>query len=166
MSKIQILPNLCTAANLLLGVAALAAVMNQNFQLSVVLILLAAAFDRLDGILARRYNAASSFGKEFDSLSDLVSFGVAPASLLYRSLGWHLHIASLACFALFILCGAFRLARFNILNDPSHFLGVPITVAGSILAVAIFFIPNPIFIVALAVLLSLAMISTIRIPKI
>jgi len=163
--KIHFMPNLCTAANLMLGVGAIAAVMNCNFRLSVVLIILAAAFDRVDGLVARRYDISSSFGKEFDSLADLVSFGVAPSSLLYSSLNMQ-NPAGLACFAFFTLCGAFRLARFNVLDNGSHFLGVPITAAGSILAVAVFFIPNPTAVLALAFLLSLAMISTVKIPKI
>lgn len=166
MSRIELVPNLFTAANLLLGVGAIAAVTNQNYKLGVVLILLAAAFDRLDGVFARRYNLSSSFGKEFDSLADLVSFGVAPSLLLYQLLSWHLNLVGLTCFALFTLCGAFRLARFNILNTQSYFLGVPITAAGSILAAGIVLFPYPAFMVVLTVLLSLAMISTIRIPKI
>ncbi len=83
MNRIEILPNLCTAANLLLGVSAIAAIINNHYQLSVGLIVLAAIFDRFDGTLARRLNVDSVFGKEFDSLADLVSFGVAPAALLY-----------------------------------------------------------------------------------
>lgn len=166
MSKIELIPNLCTAANLLLGVMAIAALINRNFQLSVILIVLAAVLDRADGILARRYNVVSAFGKEFDSLADLVSFGVAPAALSYSNMLEKWHAAGLACFALFTLCGAFRLARFNVSSNPSFFQGVPITIAGSILAVVVFLLPNPLLILALSVLLSVAMVSTIRIPKI
>jgi CDP-diacylglycerol--serine O-phosphatidyltransferase len=157
---------LCTASNLLLGVTAIAAVTNQNFRLSAILIVLAALLDRADGILARRCNAVSAFGKEFDSLADLVSFGVAPSVLLYNTLMGNWNAAALACFALFTLCGAFRLARFNVSSNPSSFQGVPITIAGSVLAVLAVLIPNSTVILAAGFILSLAMISTIRIPKI
>lgn len=166
MSRVEIIPNLCTAANLLLGIMAIAVVINHNSQLSVFLIVLAAILDRADGILARRYNAVSAFGKEFDSLADLVSFGVAPAALLYSSVLEKWNAAGLACFALFTLCGAFRLARFNVSSSPSFFQGVPITIAGALLAVVVFLIPNPAAILAAGFLLSLAMVSSIRIPKI
>ncbi|MDD4237846.1 MAG: CDP-diacylglycerol--serine O-phosphatidyltransferase [Desulfotomaculaceae bacterium] len=166
MSRMEIMPNLCTAANLLLGVAAITSVINYNFQLSVVLIVLAAILDRADGILARRYNAVSTFGKEFDSLSDLVSFGVAPAALLYCStLADHLSIPGLLCFMLFTLCGTLRLARFNVTPSTNFFLGIPITVAGAILAVLVLLVPNTTVLLVLSIILSLLMVSNIRIPK-
>lgn len=166
MSRIEILPNLCTAANLLLGVMSIAAVFQHNFELSVSLIILAAVLDRVDGILARRYNAASAFGKEFDSLADLVSFGVAPAALLYSNMTDKWIPAGLACFAFFTLCGAFRLARFNVCSSSSFFQGLPITIGGAILAVVVILVHNPVAILTTGVIISLAMISTIRIPKI
>lgn len=166
MSRTLLIPNLCTAVNLLLGVSAIAAVFNRNVQLGVVFIVLAAVLDRMDGILARRYNAVSDFGKEFDSLADLVSFGVAPASLLYLVLMEEWSTAGLVCFGLFTLCGALRLARFNVTGSTTHFQGVPITAAGSLLAVIIILIPNSAVILTAGILLSFAMISTIRIPKI
>lgn len=161
------LPNLCTAANLLLGVMAIAAVFQHNFELSVSLIIIAAILDRVDGVLARRYDAASAFGKEFDSLADLVSFGVAPSVLLYSSMTDQWHTAGLACFAFFTLCGAFRLARFNVSSDTSYFQGVPITIAGSVLAVLVILLRDfPAAILAAGIIISLTMISSIRIPKI
>lgn len=166
MSKSVWIPNVCTAANLLLGVMAVAAVVHQEFRVSASFIILAALLDRADGILARRYNATSEFGKEFDSLADLVSFGVAPAALLYTSVMKNWNAAGLVCFALFTLCGAFRLARFNVTGSMPFFKGVPITVAGSLLAVVVVLIPNPLITLSSGVLLALAMISTVRIPKI
>ncbi len=166
MSRAIILPNLCTAFNLMFGVAAIAAVINENFQLSAALIILSAVFDRADGILARRYNVASDFGREFDSLADLVSFGVAPSVLLYSSMAGIWSAAGLACFAIFTLCGAYRLARFNISSDTSSFQGVPITVAGAVLAIAVILIPNPVITMIVALLISAGMVSTIRLPKV
>jgi len=163
----ELLPNICTAANLLLGVLAITSVINYNFQLSVVLIVLAAILDRFDGALARHCNVVSSFGKEFDSLADLVSFGVAPAALLYSSALMHdLSIPGLFCFLLFTLCGALRLARFNVTPPTPFFLGVPITAAGAILAVLVLLLPNITISLVLCIVLAFLMISTVRIPKI
>ena len=161
------LPNLCTGANLLFGVLAIAAVFNHNFTLGAVFIILAAVLDRLDGLLARRYDAASAFGKELDSLADLVSFGVAPSLMLYATMTEKWPYAGLACFAFFILCGAYRLARFNIsTGSKKHFQGLPITAAGAILAVLVVIIHNPAVTLISSVVIALAMISAIRIPKI
>lgn len=166
MNRGGIIPNLCTAANLLLGVSAITAVLNFNLSLSVILILLAAILDRFDGILARRFDAVSSFGKEFDSLSDLVSFGVAPAVLLYSSAqSDYLSTPGYFCLLLFILCGALRLARFNITPANNYFTGLPITAAGAVLAILVFIIPSAMVVLILSVILSLLMISNLRIPK-
>jgi CDP-diacylglycerol--serine O-phosphatidyltransferase len=162
----EIMPNLCTAANLLLGISAITAVINYNFPLSAALIVLAAVLDRADGIVARHFNAVSAFGKEFDSLADLVSFGVAPAALLYCSaLAHQLSIPGLFCFMLFTLCGALRLARFNIAPSSNFFLGIPITIAGAILAIIVILVPITPVVLVLSIVLSLLMVSNIRIPK-
>lgn len=160
------MPNLCTAANLLIGVSAITTVIDNNFPLGAALIVLAAILDRADGIVARHYNAASAFGKEFDSLADLISFGVAPATLLYCSaLTHHLSIPGLICFMLFTLCGALRLARFNIAPTRTFFHGIPITIAGAILAILVPLVPIITVVLVLSIILSLLMISSIRIPK-
>ncbi len=167
MNRLEIIPGICTAANLLLGVSAIASMLNSSYKQSVILIVLAAVLDRFDGFLARRCNAVSSFGKEFDSLADLVSFGVAPATLLYiTALNYNLNTPGLVCSGLFTLCGALRLARFNISENTTYFTGIPITFAGALLALLIPFIPGATALLALSLLLSLGMISTVRIPKI
>lgn len=166
-NRLEIIPGLCTAANLLLGISAIASMLNSSYKQSVILIVLAAVLDRLDGLLARRYNVVSSFGREFDSLADLVSFGVAPATLLYiTASNYNLNTPGLVCFGLFALCGALRLARFNVSESTSYFTGIPITFAGALLAVLVILIPGTTAVLALSLLLSLGMISTIRIPKI
>lgn len=167
MSKLGLLPNLCTGANLLLGVLAVAAVYNHNFEISVVFIILAAVMDRFDGLLARRFNTSSAFGRELDSLADLVSFGVAPSVLLYGKVIEVWPYAGLACFVFFTLCGAYRLARYNIsAGATKYFQGVPITIGGAILAVIVILIPNLAVMLASSVIIALLMISTIRIPKV
>jgi CDP-diacylglycerol--serine O-phosphatidyltransferase len=96
---------------------------------------LAAAFiDRYDGKIARKFNAVSLIGKELDSLADLVSFGVAPAMLAWKLSLLNYGIISYLLLLVFPICGAFRLARFNISDFKSVYTGIPITIAGSLLA--------------------------------
>lgn len=165
MNRIELIPNLCTGANLLCGVLAIAAVFNHNFVLSLVFIILAAVLDRADGMLARRYNVSSAFGRELDSLADLISFGVAPSAMLYGSMTGNWSYAGLACFGFFTLCGAYRLARYNISGSTGFFQGLPITIGGTIMAILVFLFHNPAVILTASLIIALAMISTIRIPK-
>lgn len=163
---VKLLPNICTSFNLLLGLMAMVAVIHQQYPLASGLIVVAALMDRLDGILARRLQVVTQFGKELDSLADLVSFGVAPALLAYAV---SLHIwtlVGLTCVSLYVLSGAYRLARFNVAESQGFFLGLPITVAGAILAFALAITDNPVVILLLCLLLAGAMVSTIRLPKI
>lgn len=166
MNRIELIPNIFTAANLLLGVAALASTLNQRYDISVILILLAALADRFDGMLARHYHVVSEFGKQLDSLADIVSFGIAPAALMYNTVVGEWPLAGLFCFCLYTLCGGLRLARYNLSPSSSFFQGVPITVCGAILALLVLFVPNTMVLLGTSILLALAMISKIRIPKI
>ena len=149
--KIYFLPNLMTGANLFCGFVALTKIVKwdaagedyTDIKIALFFILLACIFDLLDGRLARMGGAESSFGREFDSLADIISFGVVPAFLVYRivlkdvfnehqEIGWF--IASI-----YLLCGAFRLARFNCLavqngGGGREFLGFPIPAAAGLVA--------------------------------
>jgi CDP-diacylglycerol--serine O-phosphatidyltransferase len=151
--KIYFLPNLMTAGNLFCGFLALTKIVeadtgSPNFDKSIYnalfLILLACVFDMLDGRVARMGGSESPFGREFDSLADIVSFGAAPAFLVHRivladvfpqhhAIGWFLA-------SVYLICGAFRLARFNCLaamNDRGNskeFLGFPIPAAAGMVA--------------------------------
>jgi CDP-diacylglycerol--serine O-phosphatidyltransferase len=137
---IYILPNLFTTGNLFCGFWAIVSVFQEKFEYAAYAILLASVFDILDGIVARLSRASSRFGVQYDSLADLVSFGVAPALLAfswalrpYGKFGW------LAAF-LFVACGALRLARFNVLaasGEIKYFKGLPIPVAASMIAATI-----------------------------
>jgi CDP-diacylglycerol--serine O-phosphatidyltransferase len=149
--RIFVLPNLMTAGNLLCGFLASLHIVgrfqpddgHQRYHWAIGLILLACLFDLLDGRLARLTGQSSTFGREFDSLADVVSFGVAPALLMHdivlaefeRSMGgvgW-----LIAC--IYLVCGAMRLARFNCLaalpeSSKSHsFRGCPIPVAAGVI---------------------------------
>lgn len=115
------IPSIITLTNLLLGIVSLIYTMKQDFRMSAYMILLAMILDGMDGKIARRLDASSAFGKELDSLSDLVSFGVAPAILVYASNLENLGFMGLIIALAFALCGAIRLARFNVLNITTHF---------------------------------------------
>lgn len=166
----RILPSIFTLINLLLGFLSIVNTMKQQYQLAAILILLSMILDGMDGKIARRLDVSSAFGKELDSLSDLVSFGVAPAILIYAAeisnLGWNGYLG-LGIAIVFALCGAVRLARFNVLNISDFFVGVPITAAGSILALLELLshkIPEIVFPIA-TVLLAALMVSNIKVPK-
>ncbi len=150
--KIYFLPNLMTAGNLYCGFVALNKINdakigppgNGEIRTALAFILLACIFDLLDGRLARMGGVESAFGREFDSLADLISFGAAPAFLVHRvvlrqvfldrpEIGWF--IASI-----YLICGALRLARFNCLaameggGGGKEFLGFPIPAAAGLVA--------------------------------
>src|SRR5580692_6136754 len=153
--KIYFLPNMLTAANLFCGFVALTKIVDTSREdidsgdftriyWALGFILLACIFDLFDGRVARMGGRESDFGREFDSLADLISFGVAPAFLVHRvvlkdisinhpEIGWF--IASI-----YLICGAFRLARFNCLASMSgtgggkEFLGFPIPSAAGLVA--------------------------------
>jgi CDP-diacylglycerol--serine O-phosphatidyltransferase len=150
--KIYFLPNLLTAGNLFCGFVALTKIVEadlstgdfQPIKIALRFILLACIFDLFDGRVARMGGVESPFGREFDSLADLVSFGVAPAFLVHRvvlrdvftghpEFGWFVS-------SVYLLCGAFRLARFNCLSaEPGaggskDFLGFPIPSAAGLVA--------------------------------
>jgi CDP-diacylglycerol--serine O-phosphatidyltransferase len=139
---IYILPNLFTLMNLFFGFYSVVCAIDGQFKAAAVAIMIAAVFDALDGKIARATHTLSRFGAEFDSLADLVSFGMAPAFLMYLwilkpmgRLGW------LAAF-LFVACGALRLARFNTNLDQSsdgYFVGLPIPAAAGMNAVIVLF---------------------------
>ena len=170
---IYLLPNLFTTASLFCGFYAAVAAMKGLFDIAAVNILISAVLDTLDGRIARMTNTTSKFGSEYDSLVDLVAFGVAPALLVYAwALGsfgkWGWIIAFL-----FVACGALRLARFNVqigTIDNRVFNGLPIPAAACMVAtgVLLYFhcggdgvFPHPSILVGVF-LLSLLMVSNVK----
>ena len=124
---IYLFPNLITTAALLCGFYSIIASTNQHFQQAVYAIILAALFDGLDGRVARAMGAQSAFGEQYDSLSDMLAFGVAPAMLMYSWSTHNLGHIGLACCFIYTACAAFRLARFNVQIgsvDKRYFIGV------------------------------------------
>src|SRR3984957_560089 len=151
--KIYFLPNLLTAGNLFCGFVALTKIVDADpysetyfteIKMALFFILLACIFDLFDGRVARMGGIESPFGREFDSLADLISFGVAPAFLVQRvvlaDVFGQNHSISWFIASIYLLCGAFRLARFNCLatmntgGGSKDFLGFPIPSAAGLVA--------------------------------
>ena len=114
----HILPNMVTSGNLLCGLFSLILVLHGRYVPAAWLVFFAVIFDGFDGKVARMLGGGSQFGMEFDSLADLVSFGVAPAILLYEVSMRGLHFAGAVVSCFFALCVALRLARFNVVHVP------------------------------------------------
>jgi CDP-diacylglycerol--serine O-phosphatidyltransferase len=169
---IYVLPNLMTTGNLFCGFFAIIQALKGNFLFAAYAIVVAAVFDLLDGRLARLTRSTSKFGAEYDSLCDLVSFGVAPGIVLFQwalnpfgRLGW------VACF-LFVTCGALRLARFNVqanIVEKNYFQGLPIPMAAGIVASSILAFSDleleasgNIGLLIMTILLALVMVSNFR----
>ncbi len=135
---IYILPNLFTAASAFIGVVSVIAASKGEFEKAAWLILLSLIFDGLDGRVARLTQTTSRFGVEFDSLADIVAFGMAPAMLLYFCCGHEYGKFGSLVSGVFVVFGAIRLARFNVMapsSEPSVFVGVPIPTAAVFVAV-------------------------------
>jgi CDP-diacylglycerol--serine O-phosphatidyltransferase len=167
-----LLPTLFTVGNLFCGFYSIVATVRGRFEIAALLILVAALLDALDGRVARATGTSSDFGREFDSLSDSVSFGVAPALMVqawalepFQRVGW------LAAF-LFLTCGVVRLARFNIqtgTTDKRYFIGLPIPAAAFTLAAWVILLPAglearwmEVGVLGFVVALSLLMVSRLR----
>ena len=170
-----ILPNMFTAASIFSGVVSMASAVNSEFDKAAWLILLALVFDGLDGRVARLTNTCSKFGVEFDSLADMVSFGVAPSLLLFLFVGHEFARFGVVVSALFVIFGAIRLARFNIMTaqtEPSVFIGVPIPTAAVFISLMVMLFDKyniahsaGIVLLFMAILISLLMVSNIRYPS-
>ena len=195
--KIYFLPNLLTAGNLFCGFVALTKIVEADIsggdfgqiKFALAFILLACIFDLFDGRVARMGGVESPFGREFDSLADLISFGVAPAFLVHRIVlrdvfegrfgnhpEWGWFIASI-----YLLCGAFRLARFNCMaiqpgGGSKDFIGFPIpSAAGLVASLTLLIIqlnekdkslgPWKYLLVVVLLFLSAMMVSTVRYPS-
>ncbi|MFH1035319.1 MAG: CDP-diacylglycerol--serine O-phosphatidyltransferase [Pseudomonadota bacterium] len=171
--SIFVLPNLITSASLFAGFWAMVAAFEGKFVEASLAVLVSLVFDGLDGKVARATGTVSRFGVEYDSLADLVAFGVAPSVLFFlyalRPFG---RLGFLAAF-LFVACGALRLARFNVQVDTvgtKYFVGLPIPAAASMLATTVLFLDQlglngPVASVPLVVmvyLLSFLMVSNIH----
>ncbi|RPH90341.1 MAG: CDP-diacylglycerol--serine O-phosphatidyltransferase [Desulfobacteraceae bacterium] len=173
---IYLLPNLVTTASLFCGFYAVIAAIQGNFYQAAISILLAAVLDGLDGRIARMTQTTSAFGVQYDSLSDLIAFGLAPGIVVFLwalkpfgRFGW------VAAF-LYVVCGALRLARFNVQVgsvDPNYFVGLPIPAAATIVSTIILFVyqmggigsTGYLLILILIYFLSFLMVSNLSYPS-
>jgi len=167
---LRAIPSACTLLNLAMGMLSIVATVNENYLLAAILILISVFSDGIDGRLARKFDVASDFGKQLDSLADLVSFGAAPALLVYADSLSGFGYIGLFIVVLYTMAGAWRLARFNILNISGYFVGVPITFAGGFTAVLVLLslkLPAfpPIAFLFITPLLAYLMVSRIKVPK-
>ncbi|MCP3810566.1 CDP-diacylglycerol--serine O-phosphatidyltransferase [Paenibacillus sp. Lou8.1] len=163
------IPNMCTLGNLFLGMIAILLAVDGKYSLAAIMVIVAMLLDGLDGRMARVLNAQSEFGKELDSLSDMISFGVAPAVIMYM-VAFHDANSALAwtVTAIFPMCGALRLARFNVRPGvPGYFTGLPIPAAGGVLAtLSLFHNDISLLYMSIAMLLvSYLMVSSMRYPN-
>jgi CDP-diacylglycerol---serine O-phosphatidyltransferase len=169
--SIFVLPSLLTVGNIFCGYYAILATMHGNYSQAAHAIGIAILLDMLDGRIARLTNSSTAFGLQLDSLADVISFGIAPSVL---ALVWGLsaadqRLAWISAFT-FTICGAMRLARFNVqAGNLKHFVGLPIPAGGGAIAAVIHFFAAPIknplgsnLMMGGVFFLALLMISTIR----
>jgi len=164
----KLIPHMFTVGNLALGIIAILMAFHGEPLTASFLVILAMLADGLDGRIARALNVQSEFGKELDSLSDVISFGVAPAFIAFVSAFGEFGATGWIVAVLFPVCGALRLARFNVKPaTPEYFIGLPIPVAGGVLCTLALFVPDidPSVILIACVLLSFLMISNIHYPS-
>jgi CDP-diacylglycerol---serine O-phosphatidyltransferase len=186
--SIYLLPNFLTAANLLCGFFAMTWIFRyqddgdfEPIRMAIRFILAAFVFDFFDGLLARAVGHESRFGVEFDSLSDMVSFGVVPAFLVYRIVLQDFHRLGIFVAAGYVACSAIRLARFNVLSqrkspdNGDEFVGFPIpTAAGLVVSMTLLMMwlaggekslgPWRLVLPMLMIVIAGLMVSTIRYP--
>ncbi len=175
MKKVYLLPNLFTTANLFCGVASICFASQGEFTQAAWILIAAMFFDVLDGMVARLTNSTSYFGVQYDSLSDLISFGVAPSWLIYSMALSNMGRVGIALIFVYIACTALRLARFNSqINDEEKkvFTGMPSPAAAGVLVSIVLLLHEyqiiewirfaPIVMIAVSYL----MVSRIRYPSI
>ena len=165
--------NFVTFCNMLAGATSIIMSLNGKFRMAMAFIIIASIADRYDGRVARRLNTDSELGVQMDSMGDVISFGIAPAILVYMSrvmtLEGNIRIIGGVATMIYICAGAFRLARFNVdgMNEDNSFYGMPIPIAGLIL-VAMLMFGHKLGIIPIIVaefILAMFMISKIRIKK-
>lgn len=181
------IPSSITALSLLFGLGSIVTTQVGELEFAAWLIVWCGLLDTMDGVAARVLKATSSFGAEFDSMADLVAFGVAPAVLVFNlglqyggvEVGTGQFWVLLTACGVFVLAGAMRLARFNLTSDVPHggwFTGIPITAAGgglisSMVLVMIKYddvstvLPLHLYLPILMFILGILMVSKVRFPK-
>jgi len=168
-----LIPNFFTALSVFFGVMSIIASSQGKYEKAFIYIVLSLIADGLDGRVARLTNTTSKFGVEFDSLADIVAFGVAPAMLLFFAIGQNYGRFGALVSGLYVVFGAIRLARFNVTtseNDPRYFIGLPIPTAAVVLGSWVMLDTSyksgiDVLILLGALLLGLLMVSNFRYPS-
>jgi CDP-diacylglycerol---serine O-phosphatidyltransferase len=171
-----VIPNIITIAAILAGYIAILKVFQGDYMVATALILFASVLDMLDGSVARAINATSDFGVEFDSLADLINYGVAPSVLFYFLYFHNWGMIGIILSFLPIACGGIRLARFNTTSDPDiptkYYIGLPTTVSAVVLMGFVIFIHSqpyiynaPLAATLVTVLVSVLMVSDVQYDK-
>jgi CDP-diacylglycerol--serine O-phosphatidyltransferase len=176
-NRVNILPSLLTIGNMYMGLLSILYAINGQFEIAGWLILVALLFDGSDGHIARLTKSASNFGKELDSLADIVTFGVAPAVLVYRSMLFNYQHIGAFLVTVYAITGGLRLARYNTQSGSvvKSFTGLPIPGAGCLIASTVLMrmkysnpfldIYLPPIMAVLTIVLGFLMVSRIVYPK-
>ena len=161
------LANAVTIGNIISGFASIIFTLGGDYTNAVLAIFAALLFDGLDGRVARFLDNTTEFGRELDSLSDVVSFGVAPALLVYSTTLSSVGLLGAAASASLVVAGAIRLARFNLLKGLKYFMGLPIPVAGVFISALIYTETKiaPKTLAVLVIIIAYLMISKVKYPS-
>ena len=170
MIKLLSIADLVTLLNAMLGFLALLLVFSNEFQLAAVLILLGLLADGLDGMVARRLGNGK-IGEYLEPLADMISLSVAPLSLFYKMYydtvvlqpSVHLFLGAVIVFSL--LCSIIRLSSFSLLKEKQFFIGLPTSASALFLVLTSYLTPEVWIVLAGIILLSVAMVSSVRFPK-
>ncbi|MCL2588095.1 MAG: CDP-alcohol phosphatidyltransferase family protein [Oscillospiraceae bacterium] len=174
------IPNVLTITNMMLGLASVLFLLQVNHPHKPLIvtsfILLGGVVDFFDGFLARKLNAVTEIGKQLDSFADLITFGIAPVALVNYLGNWGHSVLIITSSLLFVAAGAYRLARYNLGDFSDYFMGLPITIAGMILAVyggavlsrgsAMYLHAGGVATAVLLLVLSLMMVSRVKMKRI
>jgi CDP-diacylglycerol--serine O-phosphatidyltransferase len=168
-----LIPSLFTVANIFCGFLSIIASSRGQFERAAIFILIAIFADVLDGRIARLTGTATQFGEEFDSLADVVSFGIAPSLLAFQWGLWDVPRVGMAVAFLFLVAGSIRLARFSAMNhDSLDFVGLPIPAGAGSISMLVLSSPSPVthpafvpVVVAFVLGLSLLMVSNLPYPS-
>ena len=160
--KLLKLPDLFTFMNIFMGLLAILLAIKKEYAFSMLALLLAVVFDYFDGKVARLFKSEREFGKQLDSLADTISFGVAPAIFGFSLIETTF---ALIAFALFLLAGVLRLARYNIMDFTGEFAGMPITVNGLVIPLIYFLnVPSSAY-PYIYLFLAILMVSPLKMKK-
>ncbi|MBN1861092.1 MAG: CDP-alcohol phosphatidyltransferase family protein [Candidatus Thermoplasmatota archaeon] len=170
MIKLLSVADLITLLNAVLGFCGLLLVFSNELQLAASLILLGLLADGLDGIIARRFGT-SHIGEFLEPLADMISLSIAPLALVYKiyvtavASEFFLHVLLGAVLVFSLVCSVLRLSSFSLLKEKYFFIGLPTSASAIVLVVLSFLTPDALYILPVIIVLSLAMISSIRFPK-